>query len=424
MRNMQNDAAPIRFAIAKHRPAGARFYRLYASADYTSYPPSSDPPYLAAPRVESPSGIPAGAYLIRYEDAQGHLIAQEDGQPSVIEVGEDGMASLALDRAEAASEKRWHLVEASQQEIERRQQRIVRNFVHHRQQAELVELMNQTQTQMMRSMTELYERSARNQSILLAQQEKLLQTAAERMTPPPMPKPPTDWGQVLQQGLRAFERIVVAGRKTRRRREEPGLAEARERSGGRSVVQRIAAPPPVPPPPPAPADTDEEENPWQGAAGTSDRAPSSGAPVRASAPPAASAAEAPRAVVPPERAAEKQGAASPAPTSPAAPSTSERRAADAAPTDTAAKHAASAAPLSAPAPAEASKSTPQAAPPNGTKAVKWSYATAWRTVKRVVASLDDRMVALFVSDPMQILHFLDALGEICTPPRTAKAVAC
>lgn len=418
MRNMQNDAAPIRFAIAKHRPAGARFYRLYASADYTSYPPSSDPPYLAAPRVESPSGIPAGAYLIRYEDAQGHLIAQEDGQPSVIEVGEDGLASLALDRAEAASEKRWHLVEASQQEIERRQQRIVRNFVHHRQQAELVELMNQTQAQMMRSMTELYERSARNQSILLAQQEKLLQTAAERMTPPPMPKPPTDWGQVLQQGLRAFERIVVAGRKTRRRREEPGLAEARERSGGRSVVQRIAAPP-APPSQPAHADTDEEESPWQGAAGTTDRAP-----VRSAAPPAAAAAEAPRAVAPPERAAEKQGAANPAPTSPAAPSTSERRAANAAPAHTEAKNAPEATPPSAPAPAEASKSEREAAPPNGTKAVKWSYASAWRTVKRVVASLDDRMVALFVSDPMQILHFLDALGEICTPPRTAKAVAC
>lgn len=422
MRTMQNDAAPIRFAIAKHRPAGARFYRLYASADYTSYPPSNDPPYLAAPRVESPSGIPAGAYLIRYEDAQGNLIAQEDGQPSVIEVGEDGMASLALDRAEAASEKRWHLVEASQQEIERRQQRIVRNFVHHRQQAELVELMNQTQAQMMRSMTELYERSARNQSILLAQQEKLLQTAAERMTPPPMPKPPTDWGQVLQQGLRAFERIVVAGRKTRRRREEPGMAEARERSGGRSVAQRIAAPPPSPPS--VQVDTDEEENPWQGAAGTSDRAPSSGAPARSAAPPAAAPAEAPRAVAPVERAAEKHGAASAAPTAPAAPTTSERRVADAAPADAATKHAAGAAPSSVPASAEAPKSPREAAPPTVAKAVKWSYASAWRTVKRVVASLDDRMVALFVSDPMQILHFLDALGEICTPPRARGAVAC
>ena len=408
----------IQLVVGRNRLPQSTGWRLYSLEYQVYFPPQDQPAYQCVLRIEPPGHVPAGRYLIKYEDKSGQPLIREDGKPEPqVEIGEQQQViSSPVDHA-TYEERRW-------QETARREASNLRRASFVTENKRLVETIAtreqnmaatlSTMMQMVAQQTQLMAKQAelqgQSQKELLEQTARLIKEATTNLHVPAPPPPPADYAGVLNNLITAATTVVTTGLKeaSRSRRRLNSILIGDDRG------PRIKKPSDKPPASTLPA-----------AAAASDKLPAQ-QEVTPPAPPASLVPSMPPAAAPPAPAATVS-----------APPAVQAEAAPPQPAPAQAQPATNEAPAVVPQPAPpAQPSAPPASEPTKREAMdgaavarvastprNWSRSKAWYEVKRRFFSMSDGTLLWLLANPSYLLHFVNSLAEICIPPQ-GEAVSC
>jgi len=419
----------VQLVVGRNRLPKSVGWRLYSLKYQVYFPPLDQIAYQCLLRIEPPGHVPAGDYLIKYEDKSGQLLAQEEGKPDPqIEISEQQQVVSSPIEHATYEERKWQETARREASNLRRasfvteNKRLVETIANREQNmAATLSTMMQMVAQQTQIMAKQAELQGQSQKELLEQTARLIKEATTNLRIPTPPPPPADYAGVLNNLITAATTVATTGLKeaSRSRRRLNSILIGDDR--GPRTKKAIDKPPASTLPP----------------AVTEGATPSVQPEVSPPAPAASVVPPVPPAAVPPAPAVSAppsvQAEASPPPPAPA-PETQAQPAASETP-------AATPRPVTATAPqvtpaAQAQPAAPNPSEPTKREAMadasvarvvdrprKWSRSQAWYEVKRRFFSMSEGTLLWLLANPSYLLHFVNSLAEMCVPPR-GEAAPC